>query len=322
MVRILTGRGTEIPEEDAMATRRPNFFIVGAPKCGTTALSYYLRQHPQIFFCSPKEPHYFATEFPGYRAVTSEADYLGLFGAAEPYHKAIGEGSVYYLYSGLALERIRRFNPDARVIVMLRNPVDLVYSLHAQLLYSRNESERDFARAWALQGDRAHGRHLPRRCQDPKVLLYRYVGLLGQQCERLLEIFPRTQVQFVVGEEFSGRTAEIYREVLHFLGVEPDGRVHFERINESKSHRVRLLGDLTQKPPLRLVRAAARCKEFLGVERLRILPVLRRLNCRVRARPSLDGVVRSRLADEFRDDTLRLAALIGRDLSHWSARSA
>jgi hypothetical protein len=178
-----------------MAPARPNVFIVGAPKCGTTALSQYLRGHPQVFFCSPKEPHYFATEFPGYRAVTCEVDYLNLFSAAGPHHNALAEGSVYYLYSGQALERIRRFNPDARIIAMLRDPVDLVYSLHAQLLYSGNEIEEDFERAWDLQDERAHGRHLPRNCQDPKVLLYREVGKLGEQCERLLGIFPRTQVK-------------------------------------------------------------------------------------------------------------------------------
>ena len=75
-------------------TARPNFFIVGAPKCGTTALSHYLRQHPRIFFSLPKEPHYFATDLPRYRMVTHEPAYLEYFRGAGPQHTAVGEGSV------------------------------------------------------------------------------------------------------------------------------------------------------------------------------------------------------------------------------------
>jgi len=297
-----------------MATPRPNFFIVGAPKCGTTALSHYLRAHPQVLFSAWKEPHYFAVNLPRYRAMTRESDYLHLFSGAGPQHKALGEGSVYYLYSGEALARIKEFNPEAKIIAMLRNPIDLVYSLHAQLLYSYNENERDFARAWELQEERAHGRHLPKTCRDPKVLLYREVGKLGEQCERLLDIFPRTQVKFLLTEDFSARTAEVYLEVLEFLGVEPDGRRHFERVNESKSHRVRLLGKFTQRPPVSLVRFSRRCKQWLHIDRLGLLPRLRELNSRPYTRPALDDAFRARLAAAFRDDTLKLANLIGRNL--------
>ena len=107
----------------------PNFFIVGAPKCGTTALCEYLKYHPNVFMSTPKEPHYFAEDFERYRHVKTEDKYLALFGDCNDRHLMIGEASVFYLRSTRAVSLIRDFNPDAKIIVMLRNPVDMVYSL-------------------------------------------------------------------------------------------------------------------------------------------------------------------------------------------------
>ena len=295
-------------------TTIPNFFIVGAPKCGTTALSEYLRDHPQVFFSRRKEVHYFATNLPNYRRVTCEADYLTFFNAAGVQHKALGEGSVYYLYSGLALENIKAFNPDAKVIVMLRNPIDLVYSLHSQLLYSCNEDEPDFAKAWDLQPARERGLRVPRTCRDPKVLLYEKVGMLGAQCERLLEIFPRDHVKFILAEDFRARTPSVYRETLEFLGVEPQERQDFRFVNESKVHRSRLLGRFTQRPPAAIARLARTGARLLRVERLGVMRRLRDLNRERRVRRPLNEEFRRRLADVFREDTAKLARLIGHDL--------
>ena len=296
-------------------TARPNFFIVGAPKCGTTALSHYLRRHPQIFFSLPKEPHYFATDLPRYRMATHESAYLEYFRDAGPQHTAVGEGSVYYLYSTEALSRIRAFDPEAKIIVMLRNPVDMVYSLHAQLLYSGNETERDFARAWGLQELRARGHHVPPKCHDVKILMYREVASLGAQCQRLLEVFPRRQVKFVHFEDFKARTAEVYGDVLAFLGVEPDGRRHFEPVNESKVHRFQRLGQFTQRPPAALVRLGGHCARMLGLRRLGLLRRLREVNSQPYARPPLDPALRQRLTEVFRDDTLRLARVLDWDVA-------
>ena len=139
--------------------RRPNFFILGAPKCGTTALSEYLREHPRAFVSQPKEPHYFCGDFDYYYAPgqRSEEHYLRLFDAATDDHLAVGEASVWYLYSADAARNIAAFDPATRVIVMLRNPVDLVPSLHSQLLYMLDEDEPDPARAWELQEARRRG---------------------------------------------------------------------------------------------------------------------------------------------------------------------
>jgi hypothetical protein len=143
--------------------------------------------------------------------------------------------------------------------------------------------------------------------------MYRDVASLGAQCERLLEIFPRRQVKFLRTEDFKARTAEVYGEVLEFLGVEPDGRRHFEPVNESKTHRFQRLGRFTQRPPAALVRLGGRCARMLGVRRLGLLRRLREVNRRPYARPPLDPALRQRLTAAFRDDTLRLARVLDLD---------
>src|SRR5438093_1590857 len=111
--------------------RLPTFFIVGAPRCGTTALYTYLRQHPDLFLPENKEPHFFGSDLyhPGF--VRNLDEYLSLFLEAGNKKRA-GEASVWYLYSRNAAAEIMAFCPSARIIAMLRNPVDMMYSNYCQ----------------------------------------------------------------------------------------------------------------------------------------------------------------------------------------------
>src|SRR5262245_29668254 len=124
--------------------RKPDFFIVGAPKCGTTAIFEYLAPHPEVFL-APKEPHFFGSDIRSIRQV-NEAEYLKLFGSAEN-ELRLGDASVFYFYSNVAPQEIREFSPDARIIISLRNPVDMVYSLHSQLVFSLEDEIEDFETA-------------------------------------------------------------------------------------------------------------------------------------------------------------------------------
>ncbi len=170
-----------------------DFCIIGAPKCGTTALYAYLRDHPGVFMPEPKEPHYFCTDFPNYRKVRSCAAYRELFQAAPP-GVLLGEASVWYLFSEVAVARILDDNPASRMIVMLRNPVDMVWALHAQLIHSLDEDVLDLETAWDLQAARAQGQHLPVHCREPKHLQYRAAGSYSHQLERLFRLVPRDRV--------------------------------------------------------------------------------------------------------------------------------
>ena len=110
---------------------RPNFFILGAPKCGTTSLATWLGAHPQVYMSPDKEPHYFNADdrHPG---VSSLERYEQLFAGAGAEHAAVGEASVWYLYSKVAVANIEEYCQEPRYIVCLRNPVDMAHSLHEQ----------------------------------------------------------------------------------------------------------------------------------------------------------------------------------------------
>jgi len=144
--------------------RRPDFFILGAPKCGTTSLAAWLADHPKVFVSAVKEPHFFNTD--GLRSITSSREFDALWVDVDDAAVAVGEASTHYLYSQEAVPRILAYNPRARFVVCVRNPVDMAPALHAERVWQGRETIRSFARAWALQDARRDGRHIPRtmRC--------------------------------------------------------------------------------------------------------------------------------------------------------------
>lgn len=294
---------------------RPNFFIVGAQKCGTTSLSQHLGTHPDIAVSIPKEPYYFATDFAQLRRAGNMEQYLEFFRHAPADAKAIGEASAGYLFSSVAIRNIRDFDANAKIIVMMRHPVDLVHSLHSQLLFSFNEDESDFSRAWELQDDRLRGRHLPKRCLAPQFLQYREVGMLGKQIERLLGVFPREQVLFIFFEDFVSRTGAIYREVLRFLDVANDQRTSFRRANSQKRHRFPWLFAPLSRRPAWVQTGIDQTKALLG-------PVgvawLQRVYASPRARVPLPDPLRREMEAVFLSDIEVLSQITGRDLRHWT----
>jgi len=140
---------------------RPNFFIPGAPKCGTTSLAQWLGEHPNIFIPALKEPRFFSTDL--FQTVKSEVEYWHLFNKATGDHQCIGEASTLYLYSKVAIPKIEVSLDKPKYIVMLRNPVDMAYSLHEQKLYARSETVEDFKTAWELSSYRRRGEKLARK---------------------------------------------------------------------------------------------------------------------------------------------------------------
>jgi hypothetical protein len=298
---------------------RPDFFIIGAPKCGTTALSEYLRQHSRIGFSQPKEPIYFSTDFPKVRNFTEEADYLErCFGhCRDQGYQAIGEGSTSYFFSVEAIPNILKFAPEARFIAMLRNPLEMIPALHAQKLLSLEEDERDFARAWGLQAERAAGRSLPKFCQQPELLQYRNLGKLGAHVQRIMDQVPEGRLKLILFDDFAKDARRVYEEVLEFLGVPDDGRAEFPRINESKKYQVQALYELGHRPPAGLMRVISAAKNLLGIERLNIMPRLLEWNVRRSQRKPLSPKLRAELLAEFAEDIGLLERLLGRDLAHW-----
>lgn len=301
---------------------KPNFFVIGAPKCGTTSLCEYLRAHPRIGMSIPKEPHYFCTDFSTrFRKIYTEQQYLRCFDHVRDGCAAAGEGSVWYLFSEAAVANILRFAPDAKFIVMVRNPLDMVYSWHAQALYSRDETVAEFEIAWRLQSKRAYGEGVPRSTREPRCLQYWKVASLGEQLGRLYEQVTRDRVKVIVFDDFTNDTAKAYSDVLGFLGVPPDGRTDFPRINENKAHRSTAVGHLLSRRPRALMRGVLGLKEAVGIRRLGIIAALTTINTRRGLRRPLDAKFRAELSSAFQKDVEELSSLLQRDLSHWLSGS-
>lgn len=195
------------------------FFIAGAPKCATTSVHTWLEAHPNIYMPKhKKEPNFFNNDMTN-RQVSSEKDYLHLFDGVSADTRAVGEASVWYLYSDTAIDNILDLDPTAKFIVGLRDPVTMVQSYHLQLYKSLSEDKADFWDAWTSQAARAEGLEIPRYCDDPRILAYKNVCSLGSQLERLLTKVPREQVLWYFMEEVGRNPAEVYRRILAFLGV-------------------------------------------------------------------------------------------------------
>jgi len=298
---------------------KPDFFIIGAPKCGTTALSDYLRQHQNICLSSPKEPMYFNSDWPSLQIVQDEEHYLQCFDCYEkPDLMATGEASAMYLLSSVAVSNILHFNPNARFIVMVRNPLNMAMSLHAQNLFYGDENVESFEEAWGLQESRSQGKSIPTGCRDPILLQYALNCSLGALVQRAFDLIPDSQRHVVVFDDFVADTRGVYQKVLKFLKVPDDGRQSFARVNERKSARWRWMNNLLARPPRVIQNLSMKVKHALHIKSLGIHRLVIRLNTKKR-QPSnyLSVEVRMKLLNTFSDDIDLLAKLIGRDLDSW-----
>jgi hypothetical protein len=210
----------------ARRTRVPDFFVVGHPKCGTTALYRMLRSHSQIFMPDLKEPWFLAPELRspvrgtvlGRRPETLE-QYLALFAPARPDQRA-GEASSSYLMSPSAAGRIAELSPRARIVAILREPASFLRSLHLQNVQVHVEVERDLGRALALEDERRRGRHIPPGCPRPQALLYSEHVRYVEQLRRFHELFGRARVLTLIYDDFRARNEATVRRVLRFLEVD------------------------------------------------------------------------------------------------------
>lgn len=223
---IVATQANTCPMESDKACE-PNFFIVGAAKSGTTSLWQYLRQHPDIFMPSDiawKEPSYYCETY----GIEDYALYLSLFKEAGT-QKKIGEASTAYLSSPESAGRIRKAVPDAKIIIMLRNPVDRAYSLYKWMhrygyekltpfeaalnaeVQSRKDNET-FVKEYSRKGGPAYYRDF----------LYFSSGLYYEQVKLYYSLFPASQVTVIILEEFAERTLESVRNIYRFLDVDPN----------------------------------------------------------------------------------------------------
>ena len=295
--------------------KRPDFFIVGAFKAGTTALYEYLRAHPQIFMSVPKEPMYFGADLtPRYRRM-SEAEYLALFRAAREDQRA-GEASPWYLYSSSAATEIRTFEPGASAIIMLRNPVDVMYSQHSQLVFNQREDLADFRLALEAEPDRIAGRRIPPGAIRPEALFYRKSVRFPEQVRRYLQEFGRDAIHFVVFDDLVADVVGVYRSTLEFLGVDSSQPLDASVYNPNRAARSGRVQRAIFAPPPALRGLFGRLRRIQLLHRVRDAVV--NANSRPAERARMDPALRAALTAEFAPQVAELGEIIGRDLSAWS----
>jgi hypothetical protein len=217
-----------------------NFFIVGAPRCGTTFMYTYLRMHPDVFMPKWKEPHFFCPDLDSgseqdSRVFTRDLSaYLSLFAEAVDQQR-VGEASTGYLFSAVAAQRIKRFDPRAAIIIQLREPVEEMYSHHGLRSIMGGE-DVPFERALDLESQRKEGRFLPRG-RKSGMHLYRAVASYAPQVARYLEVFDRDQIHITIYDDLRADPAGAYRAAQDFLGLDTSFRPPMDIVNASQRPR-------------------------------------------------------------------------------------
>lgn len=291
---------------------KPNLFIIGAPKCGTTSLARWLGEHPEIYVPSFKEPHHFNYDF-GPRNRDTLAAYEKDFAPATFKHRFVCDASTHYLFSRDAVPAILDYNPESKFVVMFRNPVEMAVSLHEQTYFDGDENEQNFSVAWRLQRVRSSGARIPRYCSDPQLLQYGLRCKLGMQLQKLYERVQRERVHLIRLDDLSAKPRQVYCELLAFLGIEDDCRAQFPLYNRAKTRRFR--------PLWQGMRAFNRSWKRLGLPKVRI-GLTSSLNASLRKerpRPPIGEELKRELRDYFREDVSLLESLTNWDLSDWVA---
>jgi Sulfotransferase domain len=300
--------------------KRPDFLIVGAPKCGTTALAAYLAGHPDIYMAQ-KEMHFFGADLqfgPQFFRRDHNA-YRAEFGRWNGQTRT-GEASVWYLFSRQAAAEIKAYSPEARIIILLREPVSMLYSLYHSYLYDGNEHLPTFAEALAAEKDRSLGRCITRQTYFAQGLAYRAVVSCSEQVRRYFDIFGRERVHVIIYDDLAADTIGTYRAALSFLGVSDTVDIPIGPINTNVSVKSHAMRKLLNDPLVRGTAVALRSwlpqPVFSLIQSVGIN--INELNKRPAPRQPMDPDLRHSLQREFAPEVERLSELLKRDLTHWS----
>jgi hypothetical protein len=301
--------------------RLPDFFIVGHPKSGTTALYEMLRRHPQIYMPDVKEPVFFAGELPRqahrYSAPATLAEYLSLFEPALP-AQLVGESSASYLWSHSAAARIAEAQPSARIVAILREPASFLRSFHLQCVQSHYETEKDLRKALSLEPARREGRDLPRRSPWPQVVLYSEHVRYAEQLRRYRAVFAREQMLVLIYDDFRSDNAGTVRSVLRFLDVDVEAPVEPVEANPTVRMRSQTLDELVHAvsvgtgPVSRVAKATVKALTPAGPRRRALEAAQRRF---VADRPDPpDEELMLELRRTYRHEVAALSEFLDRDL--------
>ena len=315
------------PSGNRFDLRGPNVFIIGAPKCGTTALAQYLSETPGVCVSTPKEPHFFCRDTYPFRKQDNKyenyEDYVSRsFASQQPSDEVLVDASVWNLYSDCAVPEILESCPEARFVVMLRNPVDLVISLYAHRADLGVETRSDVISAF---WDSIGARGFTDGSSMVNNIDYSAVCSLGWQVERLLSRVSADQVFFGLLDDLRERPLWLWRELCSHIGACAGDRSEFPPANVRHGVPRRVLGLPIKAHGIRLLTRPPRAVMKLRKAALALLPIQKfglqeRLVNRMRSNPAQAAIPDDALRDlknHFADDIALLQRCTGMDLQRW-----
>jgi hypothetical protein len=303
-----------------ISTKKPNLFIVGQPRCGTTALHNFLAQHPEVFMSPDKEPHHFCKDIiqesdAYYRKKTyylkyrSEVDYLELFKNVRN-ETIIGESTANYLYSNVAAKLIYNFNPQAKIIMLLREPVSFLYSWYSYLVYRLQETANNFELALALEEKRKAGKNTPNTIEAPSRLYYSDKVKYYEQVSRYFDVFDKSNIKVIIYEDFKEQNDVVYEQVLRFLGVDTSFVPDFTRVNISRNARFVKFNKLLLNPFSTKIALACLPVRFRAKTKILLNKILFD-----RKKPiPIDSSLRQELMCKYKPEVIKISDFLGIDL--------
>lgn len=298
----------------------PNFLVIGAAKAGTTSLYRYLQQHPQIYMSPEKELRFFALaenehlDWSGadvenflktHTAVTDMGAYASYFESVAG-EQAVGEASTLYLYDKKAPARIHHYLPDAKLVAVLRNPVERAFSHYMMNYMAGAEPLGDFAAALDAEGRRIQEHWMP-------TFHYAQRGFYYEQLKRYYGLFEADRIRVYLHDDLKANPEALLHDLFRFLGVAEDVALDTTSRhnvtpgvpNKNALHTLMSTSNVFNRTLRWLLPAGLRKKIRSGLTKVNS------------TKPAMSEACRVRLEETFHQDIERLQELLQRDLSHW-----
>jgi len=288
-----------------------DFFILGSPKTGTTALHAILNNDKNVFLPNFKEPHFFADDLGGYKAHSEEVEFMRLYSDSKS--KLNGDASIFSLYSSVAVDNILKHNPEAKFIVMIRRQYEAVPSFHGQVLFTQDETESDLEKAWDLTEKRRNNKEVPSSCKSSKILDYKSMYSYAEQLERLYKKVKKEHVLVVLHDDFKTQNKVELQRIADFLSL---NKTNLKNIiaNKNEVNRFPLIARLLRHPP-KSVKSIKRL--LLGRRGKGVYHSLLKLNSKEQKRTFLHNTVKAKIIGNYFEDIEKLEVLLNRDLTSW-----
>jgi hypothetical protein len=279
-----------------MVNRKPNLFIVGTRKTGTTSLYHYLKDHPEVFMSAAKEPHFFSKNLNYHiHLYHNEKEYMSLFKEVTT-EKIIGEASTSYLDNENIPSLISNFQPDSKIIIILRDPVELIYSMHFEFAF-RGRVVKDFKEELEIQKN-----------GDSIINYIDLIKNIPSVINRYIEVFGNEQVYIMNYENFKKDNQTEFIKILRFLEVSEKFIPEFKKYNTSSKPKSFLIARLLNLEIIRLI----------GETVHRLIPGTNNYdpfswNSQPFERTEMPDDLRSLLEEELKDTRIKFQSLLQKD---------